>query len=89
MPLPDVAWKCSNCHEVNAGNRYARPLDRSSLTTPQLRRGGPPSRYDAQSLCALLRTGIDPAQIMIDTTMPRYALSDAQCMQLWQYLQTR
>jgi hypothetical protein len=89
LQLPEVAWRCGNCHELSAGSRYARPLDRQALTTPQPRRGGPPTRYDARSLCALLRTGVDPAQVMIDTTMPRYELSDGQCQQLWQYLQSR
>ncbi len=104
LPLPALAWRCSNCHDEaqrtaiapepgvsgqRSGERFARALDGTSLTQWRARRGGPPSRYTETALCALLRTGIDPAQVMIDTTMPRYQLSDAQCGQLWKYLQTR
>lgn len=50
------------------------------------RRGGPASRYDEAALCKLLATGIDPAYIIIPSSMPRYELSDADCMALWAYL---
>lgn len=94
--LPAVATRCRNCHEPAAApagpagsGPYAGVLTAASLTTPRPRRGGPPSRFDAAALCALLRTGTDPAHVMIATTMPRYDVSDAQCHDLWAYLQTR
>jgi hypothetical protein len=33
-----------------------------------------------------LRTGVDPAYILITRRMPRYTIEDAQCIDLWQYL---
>ena len=53
---------------------------------PRSRRGGPPSAYDAASLCELLREGIDPAWVMVRQEMPRYAATDAQCIALWAFL---
>jgi hypothetical protein len=34
----------------------------------------------------LLRTGVDPAYIVISRKMPRYVLDDEQCLDLWHYL---
>jgi len=65
------------------------PLDAASLTSLRARRGGPPSRFDAPALCTLLRTGLDPAQILIPQSMPRYAPTDADCRDLWAYLYER
>jgi hypothetical protein len=96
--LPPVATRCSNCHEaptVTPGRAaadprpYANALDRASLDAARSRRGGPPSRFDATRLCTLLRTGVDPAQVMLPATMPRYQATDAQCSDLWAYLMTR
>jgi hypothetical protein len=64
-------------------------LTAADLSTPRTRRGGPPSVFDASRLCALLRTGQDPAHVIISTTMPRYQISDEQCQALWSYLLTR
>ena len=50
------------------------------------RRGGPPSRYDAAGLCTLLRSGVDPAHVIILRTMPRYDINDADCQSLWLHL---
>lgn len=69
--------------------RFGPALDRDTLTQMRARRGGPPSRYDAQALCALLRTGVDPAQVMIPQTMPRYEIDGAGCEALWAYVNTR
>jgi hypothetical protein len=69
--------------------RYGPALDHATLAQPRARRGGPPSRYDAPALCALLRTGIDPAQVMIPQTMPHYDIADADCAALWGYLISR
>ena len=34
----------------------------------------------------MLRTGVDPAYVLITRQMPRYTLSDDQCLGLWRYL---
>ncbi len=69
--------------------RFGPALDHGSLTELRARRGGPPSRYDAQALCTLLRTGVDPAQVMIPQTMPRYDIDGAGCGALWEYVNAR
>jgi hypothetical protein len=66
--------------------RTAPPLDRARLTQAQSRRGGPASAYDAAALCRLLRTGVDPAQVLLPAVMPRYDISDEQCAELWSAL---
>ena len=102
--LPTVATRCSNCHEqtnrapgtaaspaatgASAGS-YALALARDGLTRPRSRRGGPPSAYDSAAFCQLLRSGIDPAQVIIGTEMPRYEATNEQCQQLWAYLLSR
>ena len=67
----------------------ATALTAAELTTARVRRGGPASVFDAGRLCALLRDGIDPAHVIISTTMPRYEIGDEQCQALWSYLMTR
>lgn len=89
--LPAMATRCTNCHTTGvsaAANTpaFAPRLDRQSLTQPTSRRGGPPSAYDAASLCRVLREGIDPAWVMVRQEMPRYAATDAQCAALWSFL---
>lgn len=69
--------------------RTAPPLDRAQLTQRQSRRGGPPSAYDAAALCRLLRSGMDPADVLVPGVMPRYDLPDTQCVELWSYLSRR
>lgn len=87
--LPPEATRCVNCHTTGAGAgpagtaAFGPSLDPVTLARPASRRGGPPSRYDAASLCRLLREGIDPAWVMVDAAMPRYEVSDAQCRALW------
>ena len=83
-PLPAIAAACSNCH--GSPPAIGPTLQASSLTAPQPRRGGPPSRYDLASFCQTLRTGVDPAYVLLPKTMPRYALGDAQCQALWAHL---
>lgn len=93
--LPQVAARCVNCHEParepDTGRwiRFGPPLDRESLALPLRRRGGPPSSYDASTLCLTLRTGVDPAQIVLQQAMPRFGFSDDDCQALWRYLSTR
>jgi len=85
--LPAAAAACINCHGVTSQReRFAVALDRTWLTQPQPRRGGPASRYDAQRFCRLLRDGIDPAWVVVNQTMPRYELTDLQCQALWLHL---
>jgi hypothetical protein len=89
-PLPPEVVVCANCHLEEtrsiSGGSGAPLLSRSMLTEPRRRRGGPPSRFSAVSFCRLLRTGVDPAYIVISRKMPRYVLDDEQCLDLWHYL---
>jgi hypothetical protein len=101
VPLPGMATRCANCHETassapaafagstQAAGVYATALDRAHLVRFSARRRGPPSRFDTESLCTLLRTGIDPGHIIVSTVMPRYAPSDAECADLWTFLVSR
>lgn len=94
--LPAEASRCANCHErPSPGTSPASGAQRQviggalssrSLLELRSRRGGPPSRFDAHALCRLLRTGVDPANIVIPSVMPRYDVSDADCEALWDYL---
>jgi hypothetical protein len=93
--LPQQASRCINCHGPGAAaagaagagaQPAAPPLSAATLGQPTRRRGGPPSRYDAATLCVLLRSGVDPAHVMIQRTMPRYDITDADCAALWRYL---
>lgn len=95
--LPSAAARCSNCHASQAVRQGAAAagigspsfgplLTAATLRHPLPRRGGPPSRFDAASLCRLLREGVDPAWVMLPRVMPRYQISDAQCEALWEHL---
>lgn len=94
--LPSEASRCINCHrsDLKAEKRgaaepassFAPLLNAETLTQPRSRRGGPPSRYDARSLCQTLRTGVDPVYIVMPSVMPRYEVSDDDCALLWAYL---
>jgi hypothetical protein len=94
--LPPEAIRCINCHrsDLKAEKRgaakpassFAPLLNAETLTQPRSRRGGPPSRYDARSLCHTLRTGVDPVYIVMPSAMPRYEVSDDDCALLWAYL---
>jgi hypothetical protein len=77
-----------NCHDLAASGKasYGSKLTRAGLLQGAARRGGPPSRYGADSFCRLLRTGIDPAHVLIVRAMPRYEIDDAQCLAIWNYL---
>jgi hypothetical protein len=85
--LPADAARCANCHEpsrqrIGADAALGPRLDaRLAQTLP--RRGGPPTAYDAVALCTLLRTGIDPARVLIRRAMPVYDIDDAACASLW------
>ena len=83
-PLPPLAARCINCHE--GAGALAPRLDARHLLQPQARRGGPPSRYDEDSFCRLLRDGIDPAWVQLPREMPRYDIQAMDCRALWAYL---
>lgn len=99
--LPELATRCANCHgqpstapastpaAAAAAAPYASALTGAALAQARPRRGGPPSAYDAARLCAVLRSGTDPAHVMISTTMPRYDITDRQCRDLWAFLVAR
>jgi hypothetical protein len=102
LTLPQEALRCANCHEraspgslpaaaVGDGgpDRFATVLSRVTLTQPLARRGGPPSVYDPGRLCRAMRDGIDPAFVVIPSSMPRYQLSETECQALWAFLSTR
>ncbi|ALX16369.1 hypothetical protein P350_31610 [Burkholderia cepacia JBK9] len=88
--LPPRVVRCANCHAAGAGpavpNSLAPRLTPDGLTALRARRGGPPTRYDRDAFCALLRTGLDPAYVLINVAMPRYTLSERDCTALWRYL---
>jgi hypothetical protein len=90
--LPANASRCINCHAApglrptGAGAGFGPALNAAWLMQLQPRRGGPASRYDAASLCRLLREGVDPAGVVLPAAMPRYRVDDAQCRQLWALL---
>ncbi len=94
--LPAMASRCANCHSPStsgatspalADQQSVGPALTSALLTQLVRRrGGPPSRYDSAALCKLLRSGVDPAHVIIQRTMPRYDISDADCGSLWRHL---
>ena len=89
-PLPPQMVPCANCHLGKAGlgseTSFAPTLDRSRMTEPMARRGGPLTVFSLASFCRALRTGVDPAYILITRRMPRYTLSDDQCLGLWRHL---
>jgi hypothetical protein len=90
-PLPVDATRCIQCHDgpgrpgaAPAG--FAPPLDRRQLREARPRRGGPPVAYEQASFCRTLRTGVDPAHIVLPRAMPRFDVDDEQCAALWEYL---
>ncbi len=88
--LPTRLAACANCHQGSgtglAAASFGPRLDGTRLTEARGRRGGPPSAFSPASFCRMLRTGVDPASILITRQMPRYTLDDNQCLGLWHYL---
>lgn len=98
--LPALASRCVNCHAPGrstvaapaasaaapTNTSFAPLLTPAYLTVPVARRGGPPSRYDEATFCRALRTGIDPAYVIVSRSMPRYDVNDADCRALWRHL---
>jgi hypothetical protein len=56
------------------------------LTSATTRRAGPPTRYELASFCRLLRTGVDPAFVILARRMLHYDLSEADGADLWAHL---
>lgn len=85
------AARCASCHGAartgaKEGVTVVSPLRSADLTDARPRRGGPASAYTAESFCNALRTGVDPAGIMLSQVMPRYEVSVSACTVLWEYL---
>jgi hypothetical protein len=96
-PLPGAAAACANCHRpsarpagapdpAGAPASFGPALDRAGLTASVARRGGPPSRFDERAFCRLLRTGEDPAGVLLPRAMPRYEIDDDDCRRLWRHV---
>ena len=64
----------------------APALTAGALKTAQARRGGPPSNYTQASFCVSVRTGVDPAGVVLSPVMPRYQIDSRACAQLWGFL---
>ena len=87
--------KCANCHEPsrspfkNDNSTSKGPggeIRHGILLQTLSRRGGPSFRYDLSSFCQLLKTGVDPTNIVVPRLMPRYDISTDDCRALWIYL---
>ncbi len=93
VALPAQVVVCSNCHEAGpsvgrSSAAYAPPLD-AQLAQRLSRRQGPPAAYNAEVLCKVLRTGVDPALIVLSQAMPLFEISDKDCASLWHYFLQR
>jgi hypothetical protein len=89
--LPAAVVVCRGCHGVGVATPGAAPppapaVDRALLLEARPRRGGPPSAYDLPAFCRLLRTGVDPAYVLVAREMPVFDVDDAQCESLWRFL---
>ena len=93
-PLPAQTARCSQCHAgpdapIAANTWPGLPgprLDRAHLLTELPRRGGPPVAYELSTFCRTLREGIDPAQVLLPRSMPRFDIDDTRCAALWTHL---
>ena len=92
-PMPPEAVRCGNCHSAGQQPSVARSvaprLTKTLLLEARERRNGPPSSYDEQGFCNLLRKGIDPSEVLIARDMPVYDLDSEQCASLWTFLTKR
>ena len=94
-PLPLQAARCSQCHAGPAGPAKGNgsgpalpgPLMNGAYLRSALpRRGGPPVVYDRSAFCQTLRSGVDPAHVVLPRTMPRFDIDEVRCVALWTYL---
>jgi hypothetical protein len=89
--LPAAVVVCQSCHNGqpvpgSPAAAAAPRVDRALLLQALPRRGGPPSAYDRPAFCKLLRTGVDPAYVLVAREMPVFEIDDAQCESLWLYV---
>lgn len=89
--LAATSSRCANCHGAKRdggaeGKTVAPALTRAALVGEVPRRGGPATRYTADTFCASLRTGVDPAGIVMSPVMPRYEISGPACHALWRFV---
>lgn len=91
QPIAPALARCAGCHNARTS---ALEQDRAPRLTPAhlmsalSRRGGPHSAYDRASFCAVLRTGVDPAFVVVRKAMPRFTVTDVECEALWRYITT-
>lgn len=93
-PLPPDTARCIQCHTgptTTTSTTSAQPLpgpvlDRRHLRDALPRRGGPPIAYELATFCRAVRSGVDPASVVLPRTMPRFDIDDARCEALWRYL---
>ena len=93
--LPSSVARCAGCHE-RSGTSLSRPANGIAEAAPGLgaatllqatsRRRGPPSRYDEDTFCRLLASGVDPGGVVVARSMPVYAIEPTDCHALWQWL---
>jgi len=92
--LPAPLTRCANCHarteppglSTSFEAITAPTLNHATLAAMRSRRGGPPFAYDKTGFCRTIQIGIDPQQITLARTMPRFRIDAVQCDALWSYL---
>lgn len=89
--LAPAAARCVNCHGADArgiteGGIAGSDIRGAILSRRVARRGGPPVAYTRQSFRTALRSGHDPASVVLSRAMPRYTLSDRDADALWAFL---
>ncbi|QAU34451.1 hypothetical protein [Janthinobacterium sp. 17J80-10] len=88
--LPPQVARCINCHVPDksgvAKKESAPSLSSAWLQQARTRRGGPAFAYERENFCKTLRSGVDPEYVVLNRAMPRFELSNEQCLALWLYL---
>ena len=96
MHLRMMGGGCATCHGVSRTG--ARMMPQFWLVAPPLTRGalfdnhddeqghGDHDSYDSQSLRRAVAQGIDPAGELLDSSMPRWSMSDRDWQDLLAYL---
>lgn len=88
--LPPQVARCINCHAPaqpgSARTESAPSLSSEWLLQTRARRGGPAFAYGRESFCTTLRSGVDPEHVILNRAMPRFDISNEQCLALWLYL---
>ena len=91
--LAPAATRCANCHGAN-GRGVAEAgvsgadIRGATLRNSTPRRGGPPAAYTLESFRTALRSGHDPAGVVLARAMPRYEISASDSAALWGFLLT-